>query len=82
MEITVKLYGVLRRHRPAGIDGAPHHPFTVSLPERATVDDLRALINLGNGHITAVAVNGASAEMTTVLHNSDVVSFFPPAAGG
>ncbi len=82
MEVTVKLFGILRRHRPDGIEGAPHHPFTTKLPPAATVDDLRSLLGLRNGSLSAVGVNGASADSETSLHEGDVVSFFPPAAGG
>ena len=82
MEVTVKLFGILRRHRPDGIEGAPHHPFTTKLPPSATVDDLRSLLGLRNGSLSAVGVNGASADSETSLHEGDVVSFFPPAAGG
>jgi molybdopterin converting factor small subunit len=82
MEVTVKLFGILRRHRPEEIEGAPHHPFNAELPESATVDDLRSRLGVGEGVLSAVAVNGESADLATPLHEGDAVSFFPPAAGG
>jgi molybdopterin converting factor small subunit len=82
MEITVKLHGVLRRHRPDGIEGAPHHPFTMKLPSAATVDDLGESLGLGHQVSFIAAVNGEAAELETMLHEDDVVYFFPPAAGG
>ncbi len=82
MEVTVKLHGVLRRHRPGEIEGAPHHPFTMELPSVSTVDDLGANLSLGHTISFVVAVNGEAAELATALHQGDVVYFFPPAAGG
>lgn len=82
MKVTVKLHGILRRHRPEGSEGAPHHPFTMELPSPATVDDLGASLGLGQGISIVVAVNGEAAEVATALHQGDVVYFFPPAAGG
>jgi sulfur carrier protein ThiS len=82
MEVTVKLHGVLRRHRPGGIEGAPHHPFTMQLPSAASVDDLGESLGLSHSVSFVVAVNGEAAELATALHQGDVVTFFPPAAGG
>ena len=82
MEVTVKLHGVLRRHRPKGIEGAPHHAFTMQLPSEISVDDLGVSLGLSQSVSFVVAVNGEAAELATALHHGDVVTFFPPAAGG
>jgi molybdopterin converting factor small subunit len=82
MEITVKLHGVLRRYRPKESEGAPHHPFTMILPAKATVDDIQEGLGLDQSIGFVAAVNGEAAELDTVLEQNDVVYFFPPAAGG
>ncbi|HET6444842.1 MAG TPA: MoaD/ThiS family protein [candidate division Zixibacteria bacterium] len=82
MDVTVKLHGVLRRHRPKGVEGAPHHPFTMNLPATAIVNDIRVSLVLSQDIGFVVAVNGEAAELSTELRQGDVVYFFPPAAGG
>ena len=82
MEITVKLYGTLRGHRPESADGAPHHPFTLQLPEGATLSDLSAQLGIANEHVNAAAVNGEAGTGDAVLEDGDQVRLFPPAAGG
>ena len=82
MNVEVKLYGILRRQRPLGLTGAPHHPFPYSLTEKATLADLTAALGIPEGMLNAAAVNDEVVEMDTVLHEGDKVSLFPPAAGG
>jgi molybdopterin converting factor small subunit len=82
VDITVKLYGTLRAHRPASVGGAPHHPFTVQLPEGATLSYLREQLGIPEEHVNAAAVNREAAEDDAVLTDGDQVRLFPPAAGG
>ncbi|MFZ0546623.1 MAG: MoaD/ThiS family protein [Candidatus Promineifilaceae bacterium] len=82
MELTVKLYGTLRKYRPNSAGGAPHQPFTISVPENGTVMDLIHSLAIAEGSVNAAAVNGDAVESDTLLHGGDVVSLFPPAAGG
>jgi sulfur carrier protein ThiS len=82
MDVTVKLHGVLRRHRPKGVEGAPHHPFTMNLPATATVNDIPESLGFNQGIGFVVSVNGEAAELSAELSQGDVVYFFPPAAGG
>jgi sulfur carrier protein ThiS len=82
MELTVKLYGTLRKYRPDTAGGAPHQPFTTSLPENSTVFDVMRALAIADGAVNAAAVNGDSVTNDTVLHDGDSVSLFPPAAGG
>ena len=82
MEVTVKLYGTLRGHRPASAKGAPHHPFTMQLPEGATLSELSARLGILEEYVNAAAVNGEAAEDDAVLTDGDQVRLFPPAAGG
>jgi molybdopterin converting factor small subunit len=82
MEITVKLYGVLRRHRPATAPGSPHHPFSVQIADDATIADLIQQLALPEAFVNATAVNGESAPPDTPLPANAQVSIFPPSAGG
>ncbi|MBK8903854.1 MAG: MoaD/ThiS family protein [Anaerolineaceae bacterium] len=82
MNVEVKLYGLLRANRPAEAPGMPHHPFDITLQEGATAVQAVALLGLDDGLVTAVAINGETAELDTVLHDGDQISLFPPSAGG
>ena len=73
---------MLRTHRPVEASGAPHHPFDITLEGEATAVHLAKQLGIEEGLITGVAINGATAELDTVLHNGDQVSLFPPSAGG
>ena len=82
IEVTVKLYGVLRRQRPAAAEGAAHQAFEITLAEGAAVGDLMAELGIGRETVSAVAVNGESVDELTQLQNGDNVRLFPPSAGG
>ncbi len=82
MQIEVKLYGILRKYRPADISGAPHHPFTLMAEESATVTDISNQLGIPDGYVNATAVNGETTEATATLNDGDTVSLFPPSAGG
>lgn len=81
MEITVRLYGALRRYRIA--DGeALHRPFVIELEQGATVETALQTLGIPSELVSAVAVNGEQAESTSALGDGDTVHIFPPAAGG
>jgi molybdopterin converting factor small subunit len=82
IQVTVKLYGLLRDHRPKTAVGPPHHPFTLTLPTKATVADLAAQLGIPDGFVNAAAVNNTAVAPDTPLHNGDQVNLFPPSAGG
>jgi sulfur carrier protein ThiS len=82
MELTVKLYGTLRKYRPDSAGGAPHQPFTISMPGNSAVMDLIRSLEIMEGSVNAAAVNGDSVDNETILQDGDTVSLFPPAAGG
>jgi molybdopterin converting factor small subunit len=82
MKVTVKLYGVLRRYRPAEAPGAAHHSFEFDLQKGASVAKLAADLGIDAGSYSAVAVNGEAAEEDIVLQEGDEVRLFPPSAGG
>lgn len=82
MQITVKLYGTLRRRRPSTANGAPHHPFMVEMPAGCSIRDLEKQLGIQEGSVNAVAVNGEATVEDVILQDGDMVRFFPPSAGG
>lgn len=82
MKVQVKLYGMLRSHRPEAADGAPHHPFELTVPEGATAVHLAKELSIEDGLVTGVAINGQTADLGTALQDGDQISLFPPSAGG
>jgi molybdopterin converting factor small subunit len=82
IQVTVKLYGLLRDHRPKTAAGAPHHPFTLTLPTKATVTDLADRLGIPDGFVNAAAVNNTAVSPDTSLNDGDQVNLFPPSAGG
>jgi sulfur-carrier protein len=82
VEVEVKLYGAIRRYRPATAAGAPHHPFTLTLPEGATTTTLAEMLAIPEALISAAAVNGEAVSGDVPLRPGDQISLFPPSAGG
>jgi len=82
INIEVRLYGTLRRYRPADLDGAAHAPFTTPLASPASVDTLLTRLGIPDGLASAAAVNDEAVETDHPLHDGDRVSLFPPSAGG
>jgi sulfur carrier protein ThiS len=82
MRVEARLYGTLRRYRPAAAGGAPHLPFTVTLPPGATLEGLGRALGIPDGLISAAAVNDEAVESDALLTDGDRVTLFPPSAGG
>ena len=82
MKIEVKLHGTLRRYRPSDAVGAPHHPFSVTIPENLTVAELAAQLKIPDGLVNAASVNGEAVTPEAVLPEGAVIQLFPPSAGG
>jgi molybdopterin converting factor small subunit len=82
LRVEVRLYGALRRFRPADLDGAPHNPFGFALPLGGTVETLAAALGIPDGFVSAAAVNDEAVENIAPLRDGDRVSLFPPSAGG
>jgi len=76
MKITVKLFAFLRKGR-----------FSVQeleVKEGIMVEEIMAELSITKEEmeIGIVFVNGLQAKFQTMLHEGDVLSLFPPAAGG
>jgi sulfur-carrier protein len=79
MQVRVKLFATLAQFSPGGLAGTP---FTVELPEGATLDDLAKLLNLPPGDVKISFVNAVIQELEYPLKDGDEVGFFPPIGGG
>ena len=83
VELQVKLYGMLRQHRPETAGGAPHHPFSVIVDAPVTVADVLVQLKIPGDLVMVTAVNEQTIDtLHTLLQAGDLVSFFPPVAGG
>jgi molybdopterin converting factor small subunit len=82
MKVEIRLYGSLRRYRPADAPGEPHTPFSMVLPSGTTVEELSDILGLPEGLAGLAAVNDEAVDGATTLKDSDKVAFFPPSAGG
>jgi len=80
VDIEVKLFANLNRFLPAGATG---RSVRLSLPENCTISTLLQQLGIPSDLVHLIAVNGRhQAETDYVLHDGDVVSLFPPLAGG
>jgi len=78
VKVKVKLFGPLGEYLPRDANGRVAE---VELTSDATVDDLA--VQLGMQEVPAVVcVNDQETHRARHLHENDVVSFFPPLAGG
>ncbi len=78
MRVEVRMFAALARYLPPGSVGKRA---VVELPPGATVDDLARTLGLGDAP-ASILVNAEARYRLTVLREGDVVSFFPPLAGG
>lgn len=78
MRVKVKLFGQFREKLPPE---KRQIPIEIEVPDNATVQDVAN--SLGIGDLGAVIlVNDHEAHRGKRLNDGDVVSFFPPLAGG
>ncbi|KAA3663087.1 MAG: molybdopterin synthase sulfur carrier subunit [Chloroflexi bacterium] len=74
---------MLRQYRPETAGGAPHHPFSVVIDAPAVVKDVLVQLKLPDDLVMVTAVNEQTIDdFETPLQAGDIVSFFPPVAGG
>ena len=78
MKVTIKLFGSLRNHMPEGVSGRGGE---VEVTDGASVDDIA--VQLGIEEVPAVVcINDRETHRAHRLQPGDVVTFFPPLAGG
>ena len=78
MEIEVRLFATFRDHLPE--DSGPS--FKKKLENGTAVDTVAEEINLPRDIPKIFIVNGNVVTGEYMLHDGDVVSIFPPVAGG
>ncbi len=79
MEIEIKLFATFRECLPPGTDG---FSFKKALPEETSVREVMEELKLPVDVPKIIIVNGRHATEDYVVNDGDVVSFFPPIAGG
>ena len=79
MNIEVRLYATFRDFLPPG---SSNFGMMKSLDKETTIAELAKEIGLPEDVPKIVIVNGSHAELDRVLEDGDVVSLFPPLAGG
>ena len=79
MLINVKLFASLQRYRPAMMAG---QPFEVELPERSSIGDLIAHLEIRPNEVKVTFVNGRARAALYRLKDGDEVGIFPPVGGG
>ena len=80
MQIHVKLYASLRRHRPELAIG---QSFECAAPDDITVGHLiDGVLRLPNAEVAIVLVNGVHSERERPLSDGDQIALWPPIAGG
>ena len=79
MKVEVHLTATLRTYLPAGT-GGDH--VVLDLPEGATVDQVIHSLRIPSELERLTVVNGRDAAPDQPLSEGDVLSLFPPLAGG
>ena len=79
MKVEVYLFATLGRYLPPG---TPGDRVALELPPHTTVGQVVASLGIPPDLETLRVVNGRDAELDQLLHHGDVLSIFPPLAGG
>jgi molybdopterin converting factor small subunit len=80
MRIELKLFASLRQKLPPG---SPRGRCELDLPEGSTLSDLLERMDIPRASAQMVLINGdQDRNFARVLAADDVVSIFPPVAGG
>ena len=78
MRITVKLFATLRRYRP----DAPRTGLMLEAPEGADIAKVLPLLAVPDRVPLVAMVNERVEHLDCALKEGDVLSLFPPVAGG
>jgi molybdopterin synthase sulfur carrier subunit len=80
IQVTVRLYAMLRRFEPQGLGLGQGFP--VELPEGSRLSDLMAALRMPAGEIKQIFVKSRRQENDYVLADGEEVAMFPPIGGG
>jgi len=79
MKIEVQLYATLSQYLPKG---AQNHKAVMEFADGLTVGQVIDRLGIPPEHPDMVLVNGIHAQDDAPLNDGDVLSVFPPLAGG
>lgn len=79
MEIEIRLFATFRNYLPEGTNG---FAFKKTLEKETTVGEAIKELNLPEDTPKIILIKGNHAKEDYILHDGDVVSIFPPIAGG
>lgn len=79
MKVAVRLFATLGKYLPPGI---PDDSVTLEMPGPTTVGQVIALLHIPDNLDVLRVVNGHDAGLEQVLKDGDILSVFPPLAGG
>lgn len=79
MRVKLRLFAHLSSYLPPGAEG---DGATLDVPSGTTAGELIARLGIPHDLPALTVVNGLDAEPTRVLAEGDVLTMFPPLAGG
>jgi len=80
VKVTLRLFANLRKKLPPG---SPRGYCELELPDQMTLGDLLARMDIPRASAQMVLINGDhDRDFSRLLRDRDVVSIFPPVAGG
>jgi len=79
MEIEVKLFATLRDYLPKG---SSRFSCKMEIEDHARVQDILSRLNIPGDIPKIILINGTHGKKDQQLKNGDVLSIFPPVAGG
>jgi molybdopterin converting factor small subunit len=79
MEVKVKLFATLRDYLPKDSDGKSCQ---VEIDEKTTIEQILTQLNVPGEIPKIILVNGLQGSADQTLKDGDVLSIFPPVAGG
>ena len=79
MEIEVKLFATLRDYLPKGSD---RFSCKMEIDDHARVQDILSKLSLPEDIPKIILINGTHGKKDQRLKEGDVLSIFPPVAGG
>ncbi len=79
MQVEIRLFAIFRDHLPPG---SSMFSFKKSLDRETTVAEIIQELKLPDNIPKILIINGVHATPEAVLKDGDVLSIFPPVAGG
>jgi len=79
MEVEIRLFATLRRYLPS--KGSDYNS-KIELPEGTTIDGLLDKLGIPSELPKLILRNGSRAQREEMLEEGDIISIFPPVAGG